>query len=385
MAAPAGAEDMGRKLEEVERAIDKGRARETKLAREARALAKEVRELRRKLIEAARTTQSREVNVSALEARLRALTALEVRRRQDLVRRRTQLADTLGALERLALNPPEALFAHAGSATDKVRGALLLRAIVPELEDRAAVLRAQLAELAAIHTDISRRREEVKYGRRALVKQRRRVARLLKRKAGLQRRTEAEKNKTASRLRALAAEAKDLRELMARLAEAKAVAGAIPLPEPGVAATKRAAFVGPADLRRFSRARGRLSMPVSGRVTRNFGADTNLGTFSKGIAIGTRSGAQVIAPYDGRVVFAGPFRSYGQILIIEHTEGYHTLLAGLRRVDGVANQWLLAGEPVGVMGDPKSGPPTLYLEIRLKGRPIDPLPWLTADNGKVNG
>jgi len=83
-------------------------------------------------------------------------------------------------------------------------------------------------------------------------------------------------------------------------------------------------------------------------------------------------------------MFAGPFRGYGQILIIEHGAAYHTLLAGLRRLDVKLGQWLLAGEPVGVMGTSESGP-RLYVELRQAGRPINPLPWFAAVNDKVRG
>ena len=109
------------------------------------------------------------------------------------------------------------------------------------------------------------------------------------------------------------------------------------------------------------------------------------GTTSKGLTIQTRQGAEIVAPYDGRVVYAGPFRGYGQILIIEHSEGYHSLLAGLSRIDAAAGQWVLAGEPVGAMGQQETGEPELYLELRRNGRPINPLPWLALHKGKVSG
>ena len=101
--------------------------------------------------------------------------------------------------------------------------------------------------------------------------------------------------------------------------------------------------------------------------------------------IAARPGAQVVAPYDGKVVYAGNFRSYGQILIIQHGGRYHTLLAGLDRVDAVVGQWLLAGEPVGIMGAPHGGDPELYLELRHAGKPINPLPWLATSGPKVRG
>jgi septal ring factor EnvC (AmiA/AmiB activator) len=135
----------------------------------------------------------------------------------------------------------------------------------------------------------------------------------------------------------------------------------------------------------MSQAEGRLTLPARGEIVRNFGDSAEYGATSKGITLRTRPGAEVVAPYDGQVVFAGPFRGYGQILIIEHSEGYHTLLSGLSRIDAAPGQWVLAGEPVGIMGTREGGSPELYIELRRNGRPINPLPWLALHNGKVSG
>jgi septal ring factor EnvC (AmiA/AmiB activator) len=127
-------------------------------------------------------------------------------------------------------------------------------------------------------------------------------------------------------------------------------------------------------------------MPARGRTIVTYGErKAGEATISKGLSIQTRSFAQVVAPYDGRVVYAGDFRGYGQILIIEHGGRYHTLLAGLDRIDAVAGQWLLAGEPVGMMGRLESGDSMLYLELRRTGQPINPLPWLATTDNKVQG
>jgi septal ring factor EnvC (AmiA/AmiB activator) len=104
--------------------------------------------------------------------------------------------------------------------------------------------------------------------------------------------------------------------------------------------------------------------------------------------------AQVIAPYEGRVAFTGLFRGYGRLLIIEHGAGYHTLLAGMGRIDVIVGQWLLGGEPVGIMDrsktDKKGDNPSLYIELRRGGEPINPLPWLVGrgkqiEKSKVSG
>jgi septal ring factor EnvC (AmiA/AmiB activator) len=135
-----------------------------------------------------------------------------------------------------------------------------------------------------------------------------------------------------------------------------------------------------------------VRLPVRGSLVSGFGSATSDLAQARGVVLETRPQAQVVAPFDGQIVFEGPFRSYGQILIIEHRGGYHTVLAGLGRVDAVVGQWLLAGEPVGIMGTSDgtaaetgqsatgsvtSGQdhPKLYVELRHNGQPVDPAPW----------
>jgi septal ring factor EnvC (AmiA/AmiB activator) len=140
----------------------------------------------------------------------------------------------------------------------------------------------------------------------------------------------------------------------------------------------------PKSLRPFAAARGAMVMPVAGRLKLRYGENDEFGAPSKGIAVLAPAGGRVVAPFDGRIEFAGPFRGYGQILIIEHGDGYHSLLAGLERIDGVVGQWLVSGEPVGIMptGDREAA---LYLELRRHSQPINPLPWLATRDDKVSG
>src|SRR5262249_44406467 len=136
--------------------------------------------------------------------------------------------------------------------------------------------------------------------------------------------------------------------------------------------------------RSFAKARGTMPFPVAGNLTARFGeasqAAGDAGLLSKGITITARAGAQVVAPFDGIIAFSAPFRGYGQLLIIEHSEGYHTLLAGMGHIDVSVGQRVLAGEPVGVMEN--AGAPALYVELRRDGQPINPLPWLAERAGK---
>ncbi|BBK40622.1 peptidase M23 [Allostella vacuolata] len=145
-----------------------------------------------------------------------------------------------------------------------------------------------------------------------------------------------------------------------------------------------AALRGPIT-RSFASARGRYLLPAAGAVQRGFGDDLGFGQHSRGMTLRTRPGARVVAPFDGRILFIGPFRAYGEILIIEHGDGYHSLVAGLGRTDGRVGQSVLSGEPVGVMTADGEERPRLYIELRRNGTPIDPQPWLAAGEGKESG
>ena len=145
----------------------------------------------------------------------------------------------------------------------------------------------------------------------------------------------------------------------------------------------------------FASARGRLPLPVSGSRTKEFGVPDRFGGTEKGVSIATRPTAQVTAPCDSWVVYAGPFRNYGQVLILNAGGGYHVVLAGMDRISVNVGQFVLTGEPIAVMGSglqtagtlaSVSNKPVLYVEFRKDGTPVDPSPWWAASKGeKVRG
>ena len=393
LSTPSAAEESAReKLDRLERALEEGRSRQQSLERKATLLKREMTGLRQRLIAAAAAAQRQEEAVSELERRLAELTAQAAAKRADLARRRADLVATLGALERLSLRPPQALIASPASAVDTVRSSLLLGAVVPALEAQAHELSHGIAALSRLGDEITARKAELAAATQALAKERRGLDRLLGRKAKLARRTEAERARERRRLARLAREAESLRALIAGLeAERSASEATAEATGPALAGVLLPALPSAPDVlsslpdRSFTAARGTLPLPARGRVTGRFGERTEFGVPAQGITIETRPWAQVIAPYDGRIAFAGSFRGYGQLLIIEHGEGYHTLLAGLSRIDGMVGQWLLAGEPVGQMGEGGAPKPALYVEIRRDGEPINPLSWMTASERKVSG
>jgi septal ring factor EnvC (AmiA/AmiB activator) len=146
---------------------------------------------------------------------------------------------------------------------------------------------------------------------------------------------------------------------------------------------------------RFADAKGLLSWPVAGERLIGFGDSDGFGGQSQGVSLATRPGTPVIAPADGWVVYAGPFRSYGQVLILNAGDGYHIVMAGMERIDAALGQFVLGGEPVAVMGATRlasvgdiehtSAQPILYVEFRKDGNAIDSGPWWPPTRSEVNG
>jgi septal ring factor EnvC (AmiA/AmiB activator) len=151
---------------------------------------------------------------------------------------------------------------------------------------------------------------------------------------------------------------------------------------------KKVAFVQPGRMKPavpFADAKGMLPLPANGARLRGYGVSDGGGAKSDGVSIETRELAQITAPCDGWVLYAGKFRSYGQVLIINAGGGYHVLLAGMEQTSVTVGQFVLAGEPVASMGAlrPKedgvpAARPVLYVEFRKDQRPIDPDPWWSA-------
>lgn len=423
-AADKPPEKSGKRLQDVEKQLERGRERESALGREAEALAREGEQLREKAISAAKAAQDREEAISLLEARLDALNKDFNARLAALGGQRAQLVRLLATIERIAILPPEALIARPAPPADTIRSAMLLSAAVPTVEARGHAIQGEIEALVELRKDIARRRVELATALDGLKGERDRLDELAERKAKLAESREEERKALARRNARLATEAKDLRDLLERIeasrlkpaptkpsaperarpdrgerapaipTQDRAPADRAPTDRPpaerGVAEKAPAepappvqvAAAPPPGLRALGAARGQMLMPVRGAVVKSFGQDGGA-VAEKGITVESRPGAQVVAPYDGQVAFSGPFRGYGVILIIDHGDGYHSLLVGLSRIDAVEGQWLAAGEPVGLMGQPEGARPQLYVELRRHGKPVNPLPWLAAKSDKV--
>jgi septal ring factor EnvC (AmiA/AmiB activator) len=368
---------------------------EARLKAEIEAIGKDRSKLNEALIDAAARVRALEMQIATREGRVATLDDNERAIRDSLGERRAVIAEVLAALQRIGRRPPPALMVRPEDALQSVRTAMLLGGVLPEMRVEAEALVADLSELVRVRKEIA---AEVVQSRRdltALAQDRQRMTLLVEERQKKQADTERALASERERAADLGRRAETLQELIAKLEQESSAAAreaARAAARPSLAALKDPGRLAPAVA--FASAKGVLPLPVNGVKIREFGASDRLGGTEKGLSISTRAGAQVTAPCDGWVVYAGPFRSYGQLLILNAGGGYHVLLAGMERISVDLGQFVLTGEPVAVMGAGAqtaalvavgSGQPVLYVEFRKDGIPVDPAPWWATNGEKVRG
>jgi septal ring factor EnvC (AmiA/AmiB activator) len=394
-------------LEAVRAEQRKAAEAEQKLKAEIDAIGEDRRKLNQALIDTASRLRAVEGRVSGTESRLQELDGHEAGVRQSLTSRRAAIAEVLAALQRMGRRPPPALLVRPEDALQSVRTAMMLGAVLPEMRNEAQALAGDLADLVRIRNDISEEREALGRDLAAIAEEQQRMKLLIderqKKQASAEKALDAERQRTVALSRqvdnlkdligkleqGLDTTTRNSRILAARTTEEKTRSE----PHSSMLALNDPGRLAPAIA--FNSARGLLPLPVNGVRLREFGAADNAGGTERGLSIATRAGAQVTTPCDGWVVYAGPFRSYGQLLILNAGGGYHVLIAGMERISVSLGQFVLTGEPVAVMGGGSqmaavlavgSSQPILYVEFRKDGTPIDPSPWWAASEGeKVRG
>lgn len=386
-------------LAKMEREVQAQNLEHKKLQAQATQISLELTRISKDMIASAKQIQNSEEKISRMESELETLRADLKKAEENFVVEDDNLIKTLSALQNLALKPTEALFVQPLTPVEIIRSAMLLREAVPYLQENAARIREDLEKIEAQKNLVEKQVARIIRQKKILEKEHEQMKALVQRKSKIRNAVEIKSVKAKKKVERLASQANDLRDLLnklekqrqeklrrqeeerRRLAELKAAEARRAAEE-----TKKLEEKQRADLIKFKpevinevgenfvKAKGHLLRPARGPVVTAYGEQMSKGVTSKGIIIKTRSQAQVISPYDGTVIFAGPFRGYGNLIIIEHGQGYLSLLAGLEEVDCELGQMLLAGEPVGQM--PESGDTRLYVELRKDNHPINPLTWI---------
>jgi murein hydrolase activator len=379
---------------------------EAKLRRDIESIASDRRKFNAQLIESAERVRAIEAAIIQANERIQPLDNREQEIRKSLEDRRGVIGEILAALQRIGRRPPPVILGRPEDALESLRTAILLGSVLPDMRQQTEALSADLSELARVRKEIAEERERLERDLKMIADEGLRLTMLTnQRQKQLQ---DVEKNLAVEHQRAgqIGRDAENLKDLIGGLernldgttrtarvaARTNDEKKALDI-RSDPAAARDPGRLAPAVA--FASAKKHLPLPVNGVKIREYGASDGLGGAEKGLSIATRNASTVTAPCDGWVVYAGPFRNYGQLLILNAGDGYHVLLAGMEQISVELGQFVVTGEPVAVMGSRAqasaavtagSGQPVLYVEFRKDGSPVDPGPWwATSEVEKVRG
>ncbi len=403
---PLGAkaeESEAERLKRLEAEIEALQLDQAERERERLAITEEMIELKRSLIETAGRIQDLEQSLLEIDQSLTSLLEEEHAAKMEMSRHRDQLYQLLGAMQALERQRPPALVTSPNDATNAVRSAILLNEIMPQMKARVDEVMEQVRELQELRRQIMAEQARKIQSEGALEGEKEQIQAFLTEKETRREELTEEAIEDQAKIRELATEASSLKTLIEKLkfrelAQQTQERDSSPLEDTNsiveLSSVSRHVARQSKNLpSRFSDALGKIPLPVAGAIKLEFGKENEFGEKSSGITIETRKFAQVVAPFTGRIVYAGPFLDFEQLLLIEAGEGYHIILTGMAEIFGAEGDSLLAGEPVGAMGastargslDSGTEGPELYLEFRKNGDPINPRPWIVVEKRKVSG
>jgi len=353
--------------------------RSAELEAEASAAVDAVDRTAREAAAVAAQIQGAEAGLLAAETRIALLGEQNRALRLALAERQRPLMQLTASLQNLSRRPTMLAIMQPGSVEDVVHLRAMLDTALPQIRGSTADLRADIARSRALRAEAEREAAKLRSEEALLGERKTELANLEARQRIASRETSGAAAREAERALALAEEARDLDSLVdqfgragALRAELAALSGPILRPN-RPAEARQANAPGAAAIVDAGGAPKGYRLPVNGQTVAGFGAPTGAGTFSSGLTLAPRGGAQAVSPAAGRVAFAGPYRGYGQIVVIEHEGGWTSLVTGLARADVAVGEVLLAGSPLGIAAPVD---PRVTVELRRRGEPVNPLDFL---------
>ena len=321
--------------------------------------------------------QSAESDITAAEARIALIDRLRNEAKARLLAKQEPAIKLIAALQLMARRPPALALVQRGSLSDLVHVRAVLAAIMPVLHARTAGLRAELDEGRRLRKDADRALVALSDGQKRLITERASLVQL-----ALIRRRESQTLTGSAiieqdRAMALGEKARDIVSLMSDInasaetrAQLETLSGPVLRPQrPG---EPRAI---PLEANILPSVRLPYRLPVTGTVITGLGEVSDAGVRARGLTIATRALAQVVSPAAGRIVFAGPFRGFGQIIIVDHGGRWTTLITSLSALDVRVGDIVVQGGPLGRAGNER---PTVTVELRRDNQPVDITPFVAG-------
>lgn len=345
----AHANETQNRLNKVEDQIKQRQSEAVTLDESSREVAENLSDLRQKLIRATEALEEKQAEEQRLQDKQDELTDSIDAKGKALVHERHKLQHLLTAMIEMARQPPESFVLRSGLTNDYIHRTIVLHNLLPKVREQAEALTRDIVTLNTLKKQLDEQKSLLAAAEENLEAQRQSLDQLIKSRQGLLQRSETERADIKRQLVSLSAEARDLHQLLEKLA---------PKHNPRNKMPENGALT--------------LKWPVSGRVLHPYGEKDEDGVKSEGVTLASLPGAPIVAPAAGKVVFLGPFKGYGQIVILQHTDGYHSFMAGFGRIDADVGQEVDAGEPLGVLPVKGTSKPELYFEWRHHNDPVDP-------------
>jgi septal ring factor EnvC (AmiA/AmiB activator) len=355
-------------LEHYQKQVSEEKAKERQLRTKVQQAERELENTRGELVGLAHDIKSNEQELQKLESRISSMQIEKKELVDSLQADFGNIGDLLLALQRIRRVPPEALLARPGAPLETAQSAMLLKSTLPSLQKHADRLQNNLDRLEKLERELKSDKKKLMNEKRELDERRKKLSVLLKQRKDLYNQTRGQHERQQKILENIASRARDLKELVEELDKKRKRMETRRLARRDLAASPPPRSFSP-DYRTETSAAGKSRLPVAGFIKINYGGYDELDAKSNGITIQGRKGGLVVAPMSGEVRFAGPFKRFGNLVIIEHSGGYHSLVAGLARIDTLAGRTISKGEPVGMLDDDQA---TLYYELRHNGVPVNP-------------
>ena len=367
-----------RDMAQARRESDAARGRAEKLEVNARQVSEQAEKTARETAAIAARIQQTEAAIAAQKAQVRLIALERIELRERLAEKQAPLARLTGSLQRLSRRPPLLAVLRPGSVRDAVYLRALMDTMLPEVERRTKGLRAEIERGRALEQQARAAGHQLAQMEGEMRDRRRALAELESRQRLAGRAASGIAAREGERAVALAEKARDLSDLVDRMGEQGALReqlAALPGPTMRPPRPEEARVIGAAQFVPVPEGLASYMLPATGRLLTGFGEVLPGQAASKGLTLETRANAQVVSPAAGRVAFAGPYRGYGQIVIIEHRGGWTSLLTGLTRLDAQTGGQVVAGAPIGTMGP---AAPRIMVELRRQGQAVNPLQYIRS-------
>jgi septal ring factor EnvC (AmiA/AmiB activator) len=372
----ASSQEAAAALDEAQAQLSTARTRGEALEAQANAATAAADRTERQAAAVAARIQESQAQAAIYRAKLALLDQQQANLRLTMATRQAPLVRLTAALELIARRPPIFGLLRPGTLRDTVYLRAVLTTMAPEVQRRTEGLRGEIDKARALRQQQSATIESLRASTGVLAERQRTLAELQGQQRLASQRAQSNAVRETDRALALAEQTRDLGGLMARLDSENALRDALaalpgPVMRPANPQARASVAVVQADPAPTVNAIAGLDwiLPVAGRLGSGFGSRGDSGP-SRGIMLLPQPGALVIAPAGGRVAFAGPYRGYGRIMIIEHPGGWATLITGLARIDKAVGDALLQGAPIGLAASSRAA---IDVELRKDGVPVNPL------------